>query len=402
MKFAYTARTQAGELQTGSVEAVNREAALNILTGHQLFILTLESLERRRFADTMFGFFNRVRLVDLVVFTRQFATLLEAKIPLSDALKTLARQTRNVILKEAVGELSADIDAGLTLSQALEKHGKIFSEFFVNMVRSAEVTGRMEEVMTFLADYLEKEAVLLSKVRNALIYPVIVVALFIIVAGLMLTTVIPQVKPIFEEAGVQLPFFTKILLLSGDFLLNWWWALIMAVAVLFFLVLDYLETEEGKAVFDQFRVEVPAVGNLFRKLYVARFAEALSVLLKGGVPVAQAIEIAGHTIGNYVYQDLLHEAAEGVRRGELLSQIFEKSQVYFPPLVAQMIAIGETTGRLDDMLSRISRFYSREVDNIVGNLVELIQPALMVSIGVLVGLLFASILLPLYDLAQAF
>ena len=402
MKFAYTARTQAGELQTGSVEAVNREAALNILTGHQLFILTLESLERRRFADTLFGFFNRVRLVDLVVFTRQFATLLEAKIPLSDALKTLARQTRNVILKEAVGELSADIDAGLTLSQALEKHGKIFSEFFVNMVRSAEVTGRMEEVMTFLADYLEKEAVLLSKVRNALIYPVIVVALFIIVAGLMLTTVIPQVKPIFEEAGVQLPFFTKILLLSGDFLLNWWWALIMAVAVLFFLVLDYLETEEGKAVFDQFRVEVPAVGNLFRKLYVARFAEALSVLLKGGVPVAQAIEIAGHTIGNYVYQDLLHEAAEGVRRGELLSQIFEKSQVYFPPLVAQMIAIGETTGRLDDMLSRISRFYSREVDNIVGNLVELIQPALMVSIGVLVGLLFASILLPLYDLAQAF
>ena len=402
MKFAYTARTQAGELQTGSVEAVNREAALNILTGHQLFILTLESLERRRFADTMFGFFNRVRLVDLVVFTRQFATLLEAKIPLSDALKTLARQTRNVILKEAVGELSADIDAGLTLSQALEKHGKIFSEFFVNMVRSAEVTGRMEEVMTFLADYLEKEAVLLSKVRNALIYPVIVVALFIIVAGLMLTTVIPQVKPIFEEAGVQLPFFTKILLLSGDFLLNWWWALIMGVAVLFFLVLDYLETEEGKAVFDQFRVEVPVVGNLFRKLYVARFAEALSVLLKGGVPVAQAIEIAGHTIGNYVYQDLLHEAAEGVRRGELLSQIFEKSQVYFPPLVAQMIAIGETTGRLDDMLSRISRFYSREVDNIVGNLVELIQPALMVSIGVLVGLLFASILLPLYDLAQAF
>lgn len=402
MKFAYTARTQAGELQTGSVEAVNREAALNILTGHQLFILTLESLERRRFADTLFGFFNRVRLVDLVVFTRQFATLLEAKIPLSDALKTLARQTRNVILKEAVGELSADIDAGLTLSQALEKHGKIFSEFFVNMVRSAEVTGRMEEVMTFLADYLEKEAVLLSKVRNALIYPVIVVALFIIVAGLMLTTVIPQVKPIFEEAGVQLPFFTKILLLSGDFLLNWWWALIMAVAVLFFLVLDYLETEEGKAVFDQFRVEVPVIGNLFRKLYVARFAEALSVLLKGGVPVAQAIEIAGHTIGNYVYQDLLHEAAEGVRRGELLSQIFEKSQVYFPPLVAQMIAIGETTGRLDDMLSRISRFYSREVDNIVGNLVELIQPALMVSIGVLVGLLFASILLPLYDLAQAF
>lgn len=402
MKFAYTARTQAGELQTGSVEAVNREAALNILTGHQLFILSIESSERPRIADKLLGFFNRVKFTDLVIFTRQFATLIEAKIPLGDSLKTLQKQTRNVILKETIQEVSADIDAGLALSQALEKHSKIFGEFYVNMVRSAEVTGRMEEVMVFLADYLEKEAALISKVRNALIYPVIVIVLFIVVAGLMLTTVIPQVGPIFEEAGVALPFFTRALLSSGDFLVDWWWALLVVVAIISFIVIDYLETDEGKAVFDEFRVEVPILGNLFRKLYVARFAEAISVLLKGGVPVAQAIEIAGHTIGNFVYQDLLHEVAEGVRRGELMSQIFERNPVHFPPLVAQMIAIGETTGRLDDMLSRISRFYAREVDDIVNNLVELIQPALMISIGLLVGLLFASILLPLYDLAQAF
>ncbi|MDP3947146.1 MAG: type II secretion system F family protein [bacterium] len=402
MKFAYSARTQAGEMQAGSVEAVNREAALNILTGHQLFVLSIESMDRPRMADKLFGFFNRAKLSDLVIFTRQFATLLEAKIPLGDSLKTLEKQTRNAILKETIQEVSSDIDAGLALSQALEKHGKIFGEFYVNMVRSAEVTGRMEEVMTFLADYLEKEAELLSKVRNALIYPIIVVTLFVVVAGLMLTTVIPQVKPIFEESGVDLPFFTKALLVSGDLLLNWWWALLMVIAVIFFLLIDYLETEEGRAVFDELRVKVPVVGNLFRKLYVARFSEALSVLLKGGVPVAQAIEIAGHTIGNYVYQDLLHEVAEGVRRGELMSQIFERSPVYFPPLVAQMISIGESTGRLDDMLSRVSRFYTREVNDIVNNLVELIQPALMIAIGALVGLLFASILLPLYDLAQAF
>lgn len=402
MKFSYTARTQAGELQAGSVEAVNREAALNILTGHQLFVLSIKSLERPKLADKLLGFFNRVKLTDLVVFTRQFATLLEAKIPLGDSLKTLQRQTRNATLKETIQELSANIDAGLALSQALDKHSTIFGEFYVNMVLSAEVTGRMEEVMIFLADYLEKEAALRSKVRNALIYPVIVIALFIVVAGLMLTAVIPQVKPIFEEAGVTLPFFTRALLASGDFLVNWWWALLIAAAILAFIVIDYLQADEGKAVFDEFRIEMPLIGNLFRKLYVARFSEAISVLLKGGVPVAQGIEIAGHTIGNFVYQDLLHEAAEGVRRGELMSQIFERDPVHFPPLVAQMIAIGETTGRLDDMLSRISRFYSREVDDIVNNLVELIQPALMISIGILVGLLFASILLPLYDLAQAF
>lgn len=402
MKFSYLARTQTGELQTGSIEAVNREAALNILTSHQLFVLSFESLERLRLADKLFGFMNRVKMMDLVIFTRQFATLLEAKIPLADSLKTLVRQTRNAILKEAVGELSADIDAGLSLSQALEKHSTLFGEFYVNMVRSAEVTGRMEEVMTYLADYLEKEAVLRSKVRNALIYPAIVIALFIVVAGLMLTTVIPQVQPIFEEAGVALPFFTKLLLGSGDFLVNWWWALLIVVAILFFLVVDYLETEEGKAVKDELLVSLPVLGNLFRKLYVARFSEAISVLLKGGVPVAQAIEVAGHTIGNYVYQDLLHEAAEAVRGGELMSQIFAQNPAHFPPLVSQMIAIGEGTGRLDDMFARIARFHVREVNDIVNNLVELIQPALMISIGLLVGLLFASILLPLYDLAQAF
>jgi type II secretory pathway component PulF len=269
------------------------------------------------------------------------------------------------------------------------------------MVRSAEVTGRIESVMDFLADYLEKEVALISRVRNALIYPVIVIILFIVVAGLMITLVLPQIAPIFQESGVKLPFFTLALISMGSFLLQWWWAFIIIVLLFIFLLLDYFRTPEGKIVYDELSIKLPVLGNLSQKVIMARFAEATSVLIKGGIPITQAIEIASHTIDNAVYKDVLHEAAEKVRAGELMSESLEKSGA-FPALVCQLIAVGEATGRLEDLLSRISAYYTREVDDLVANLVELIQPALIIVIGIFVGLLFASILLPIYNLAQLF
>jgi type IV pilus assembly protein PilC len=402
MKFSYIARTQTGELQFGTVEAVSREYALDILTGHDLFVVSLESLEKPRLFDQVFAFLNRVKRNDLVIFTRQFAVLLQAKVPLADSLKTLEKQTKNVTLKGIVMDISTDIEAGLALSQAIEKHSNVFGEFYVNMVRSAEITGRLEEVMEYLADYLEKEAALVSKVRNALIYPAIVVALFILVAAFLITTVMPKIQPIFAESGVNLPFITRLLIASGAFMVNWWWVLLLGAGVIAFVIVDYLRTEEGKAFFDEFTLKLPFVGSFLSKFYVARLSEAISVLLKGGVPVSQSVEVAAHTIGNFVYQDMLKEASRGIERGELLSQVFEKNPKYFPPLVVQMTAIGENTGKISEMLSHVNRFYSREVDYVVSNLVEFIQPALMIAIGGLVGLLFASILIPLYNLAQAF
>lgn len=402
MKFRYQARNKGGELQVGFVDAANREAAFNILSGNDLYVLSLATAEEKNWYDFLLAPFRRVKRSDLMIFTRQFSTLLGAKVPLSDSLKNLFRQTNHAVLKEVVYELYSDIDAGLSFSQALERQRAVFSEFYINMVKSAEVTGRVEEVMGFLADYLEKEDHLLSRVKNALIYPATVIILFIGVVILLLTVVLPQVQPIFTESKIALPLFTRILLSTGNFLKDWWAAVVAGLVLIIFLLINYAKSPEGKMVLDDVSIKVPILGGLFRKMYVARFAESFSVLIRGGIPVVQAIEISGHTIDNSAYKEVLHEVAESVKRGELLSRSLEKEEDFFPPLVSQMIAVGESTGKLDELLSRIAIFYSRQVEDVVASLVELIQPALILGIGVLAGLLFASILMPLYNLVQTF
>ncbi|MEK7593178.1 MAG: type II secretion system F family protein, partial [Patescibacteria group bacterium] len=397
-----TARTKQGELQTGFVESPSQEMAANILNGHDLFVLSVKSAERKNFFEGAFSFFNRVKIVYLMTFTRQFATLLQSTVPLNDSLVTLHKQTKNPVLKEAIFEISNDVSAGLSLSQALERQSGIFSDFYINMVRSAEITGRMEEVMGFLADYLEKEAVWRSRVRNALIYPAFVLSLFAIVGVFLLTFVFPKLTIVFEETSVKLPLMTKIFLEAGNFLLNWWWAIAIIAVLLITLLIDYLRTGEGKAVLSEIMIKLPVLGDLFKKMHVARFSESLGVLIKGGIPITQAIEVTAHVIGNVIYRDILDEIAEKVKAGELLSNLLRQNEYYFPDLVGQMVAIGENTGRLEQMLEKISDFYSREVENTLDNLTELIQPVLISIIGIFVGLLFASVLIPIYNLTQSF
>ncbi len=402
MKFKYKARSKAGELQVGFVEGIDRNTATNVLMSHGLFVLSIEEATKKQWYDNLLGFFGRVKSKDLMIFSRQFATLLSAKVALNDALLTLQNQTANPTLKEALIEISADIDAGLSLSQAMEKHSDVFSIFYVNMVRSAEVTGRVEEAANYLADYIEKETALISKVKGALMYPIIMVVLFLIVGGIITTVVLPQIGPIFEESGVDLPFVTRMLITSGEFLAAWWWLVVFGIGFVVFVFVDYFKTAEGKVVVDELVLRIPGVATLLKKMHVARFSESLSVLLKGAVPVAQAVEITGQTVGSAAYTDLLRETAADIRRGELLSQSLGKHPEFFPPFVGQMVTVGEKTGRLEEMLSRVSAFYTQEVNIMVSNLVELIQPILMVVIGVLVGGLFASILIPIYNLIQTF
>lgn len=401
MKFGYKARTKEGELQVGNVEAANRDGALSILLSHGLYVLSIEPVVEERWFDRILNFFKKVKLNDLMIFTRQLATLLASQVPLSDSFSNLYKQTTTPVLKEAIAEIAKDIDAGFSFSQALERHPSIFSGFYINMVKSAEVTGRLAEVMDFLADYLEKQAALIAKVKNALTYPAIVVALFLVVVIVMVTVVLPQITPVFEEANVDLPFFTKFLISAGAFVSRWWWAVGIVVGLFVLMVVDYFQTREGRVVFDELSLRLPIVGPMFQKLYIARFAESSRVLIKGGLTIPQAIEISSRTIGNAVYRDLLHEAADQIRKGELLSRTLGRMSE-FPPLVSQLVSIGEQTGRLEQLLAKVNDFYTREVEDIVENLVGLIQPILMVVIGVMVAILFASILLPLYNLAKAF
>jgi type IV pilus assembly protein PilC len=400
MKYRYSARRKSGDLQVGFVEGASRDAAANILTSHELYVLSVEEVKPLSWYRSLTAFFSRVKRKELSIFTRQFATMLEAKISIHDCLNSLYYQTSNPELREAIFQVSEDIDAGLSLSQALEKQDYIFFDFYVNLVQSAEVTGQVEQAMGFLADYLEKEMILTGKVKNALVYPAFVIVLSCIVGAILIGIVFPQITPIFTEADFELPLVTKVFLALGTFVRDWWLGISIFFAAALAIVADYVRGDEGKAVVDDLALELPVLGGLLRKLYVARFAEIASVLVKGGIPIAQAIEIGGHTIGSPRYREVLHEIAEGVRRGELMSQAFGRYEKLFPPIVSQMVTVGEQTGKLDEMFVRIGVFYSREVDSLVSNLVELIQPAVMVVIGAMVGLVFAAVLLPLYNLIQ--
>ena len=235
-----------------------------------------------------------------------------------------------------------------------------------------------------------------------MIYPTIVLSLFLLVVVVMLVTVFPQIEPVFRDSGISLPLATTIFLALGNFILDWWLAIIIILILFVILLADYLTSGEGKLVLNELKIRLPILGELFKKIYVARFTEAISLLIKGGIPLTQSLEIAGHAVQNVAYAEMLHEVAEGVARGELLSSLLAEREYYFPELVSQMIAIGENAGRMEEVLSKISGLYTREVNDLLDNLVELIQPVLIVIIGLFVGLLFASILLPIYNLSRAF
>lgn len=400
MKFKYEAKTKQGETQVGLVEAGSRDGAIQLLTGHDLFVLSVASAESVNIIDRISNFLKRVRRKDMIIFSRQLATLLQAQLPLNNALKILHDQSTNLLLKDAVLQVTEDIDAGLSFSQAMERQENVFPDYYIEMVRAAEVTGNLNEIASFLADYTEKEGVLASKASSALIYPGIVIGLFIIVAFILVTFVYPSIGSVFAQNGVKLPWYTQILLSTGNFLSKWWPVVIVGVIVLGLVIGDYFGTTEGKALLDEAKIRLPIAKKVYLPVIIARFGNSAALLVHGGIPIAQALEIIGHMVGNVLYRDVVHNIAEDVRQGSLLSQSIAKYPQFFPELVSQMVAVGETTGKVEEMLSRLSNIYTREADEVTNNLVDLIQPALMIGMGIMVGLLFASILVPIYSLTS--
>lgn len=399
MKFKYQAKTREGENQVGVVNAPSKETATSILAGHNLFILSIEEANKVLWYEKLLNYFsNSFKTKELVIFIRQLAILLESRVPLNTSLKTLHAQTANPVLKEAVYQIFEDVDSGLPFSQAIERQPEIFSSFFSSMIRSAEITGNIENVMGFLADHLEREYSLKQKVQSAMIYPIVLLVLFLVVSFILVIFVIPQMSSIFADSNVQLPVFTLILIGISTFISQWWPILLTALFGVFLMLIDYLRTPEGKAMKDQLKVVTPIVKNIYLPIIITRIANSASMLLKGGVPVVQSMEILADTSDNIVYSEIMHQAANDVRQGESLSSSIGKYPQYFPFLVTQMLVVGEAAGQLEQTFTRISSFYGREADAAINNIVELIQPVLIVGVGILVGLLFASILLPVYQL----
>lgn len=400
MIFHYKAKTKEGNPEESNIEAPNVDLAISSLQRHGLVILDIKAQEDVAFLNRLFAW-RGVKTKEVVFLSRQIATLFEAKVSALASFKLLAAEAETPHLRKVLTQIGDDLNSGILISEALSKHPEVFSDFYVNMVRSGEESGRLAEVFNYLAAYLERSYALTSKAKNALIYPAFIIFSFIVVMILMLVYVIPKLSTIIKDMGQDIPIYTKIVLGFSDFLVNYGVLFLIIFAVLVYMVVRYLRTEAGKLSLSQAELSIPYVRDLYQKLYLSRIADNLSTLLTSGVSMVRAIEVTSDVIGNAVYKKILKDAGEGVKSGTPMSAVMYKYPE-IPTIMIQMLKVGEETGKLGFILDNLSRFYQREVYNAVDTLVGLIEPLMIVFLGLGVGFLLTSVLVPIYNLASAF
>lgn len=400
MVFEYHAKTNSGEMRSGTVDAFDEQSAAEALRKYDLIVISIAPAGKG--LNINLSLFNRVKQKELVVFSRQLATLMEAKVPLVESLRTLVKQSKNQYFKDVIFHIANEINGGTAFSTALKKYPRVFSEFYVSMAESGEVSGKLQETLTYLADYLENNFDLMKKVKGAMMYPAFLIFGLILVGILMLVFVIPNLTSMLLESGQELPLATKILVALSNFMVSYWW---IAVPGLFGsvigLFLSVTRTKKGKEIWDKVVIYVPAFGGILRNVYMSRLATNLGVLITSGIPLVKAMEIVGNIVGNTEYKKLIYLAADKVKAGETISSVFAKSNL-IPPLANSIISIGERTGRLDLVLKNIGRSYQRDVDAVIEGITKLIEPILMVIMGIAVAVLVAAILMPIYKMTQAY
>lgn len=402
--FAYEARAvDTGIKQIGTVEAGSHEAAIETLQRHNLIITKLEDLTARTLLEREipFPFLNRISKKDTVMFSRQLAVLFGAHVPLVESLRTLAEQSVNPKMRRMIQEIGSDVDGGLTFSQALAKYPVVFSLLYVSVVHSGEVSGKLQEVLEYLAKNMEREYHLTGKIRGALMYPALVTTVFFVVLAVMAVFIIPKLTEVLEESGQDLPLLTRVIIGMTDYFRRFVWVIILGAGGLLFGFFRYISTKEGKELYDRLLLRFPMIGELAKNLYCSRMSDNLGTLIASGLPITQAIEVTADVVGNSAFRMVLSEALAAVRRGEAIHGILRLHPDIVPLMVSQMTAVGERTGQLDAMLAHVARFYQQEVDSAVDNLVSLIEPLLIVVLGLGVAALVIAILLPIYNLSEA-
>ena len=397
--FKYRAFTKEKRTIAGMVEAPSEDMAVDILRDKELEIISL--VEKRSGSGKFNIVLDRVKTKDIVMFSRQFSVLIGASVALVQSLKLLADQTKNVKFKGIIGEIADEVDGGAKLSDSLAKRPKVFSDFYVNVVRSGETSGKLDEVLTYLADELEKDYDMTSKIKGAMIYPAFVLSGLTVVGAVMMIFVVPKLTAVIAEGGGELPLATKIVIFISDFLAGYY--LLVGFMIVVFIVgfRFFLRIPMGKKIVDIVLLRLPIFGKLFQKIYLVRFTRSLQTLLKGGVNITKGLAITAEVVANAMYREIIVETKKEVEDGNSITSAMEKSP-YVPVMVSQMIGIGEKTGRLDIILESITNFYSREIDNTIANLMTLMEPIIMVIMGVGVGTMVAAIIMPMYSLSSQF
>lgn len=393
--YHYTAKDKNGHTVMGMLEGASESEVAEILHKKDLVVISIEQTKRKatRHKDKV------VKSDDLVIFSRQLATMIDAGIPLVQSLGILGEQIENRDLKKVVITVRQDIEAGMNFCDALSKHPKVFSELFINMARAGEASGMLDEVLDRLASYLEKTSALNRKIRSSLVYPAVVVTMAAIITAVLLLKVVPTFKGIFEILGGQLPLPTRILIGVSDLLRKFSPILLGLLLLCSFLFKKYIGTEKGRHNFDAQKLKTPILGPLFLKVALAKFSRTFSTLVKSGVSVLSALDIVAKTSGNKVVEETIGNCRTAVRNGEPISQPLSKSNV-FPPMVCRMISVGEQTGQLEKMLSKIADFYDEQVDAAVAGLTSMIEPLVIAFLGMVIGGIVISLFMPIFKITE--
>ena len=400
-QFLYEAKDRNGQFSKGSIDAYSEDLAVETLQERGLVILSLVPAKKDFFTSDITTFFSKPNRKDVVVFTRQLSTIIGADIPLIEGLETIAVQSEKTSFALVVKEIADSIRGGSSLSGSVAKSPKIFDDFYVSLIKAGEVSGRLEETLLYLADYLERNQNLKSKIRGAMTYPLFIISALIVVGTVMMTTVLPKLLAIFTDAGVQdIPLVTRFLILITNFMTHYFvFILIIFIFIVWFLG-QYIKTDVGRYQWDRLKINFPRIGLIARNIYLARIAETLATLTKSGVPILESLKITSEISGNSIFRDILMEARENVRNGGSISAVLAKYKE-IPRLVSAMLAIGEKTGKTDFMLQNLFKYYNAEADRDIQNLAVLIEPVLLLLLGLGAGILVAGILLPIFSLVGA-
>ncbi|MBP7146979.1 MAG: type II secretion system F family protein [Acidobacteria bacterium] len=392
--YTWKGRTRTGEVREGVVEASNRDAAVAVLRRQGVMMPTVAEKGRELAVPRVRG---GVKRKDIAIFTRQFSVMIDAGLPLVQCLEILASQQANKVFQGVLNEVRANVEAGATLADSMRKHPRVFDDLYCNMVAAGEAGGILDTILQRLSLYIEKIVKLRAAVRGALIYPVAVICIAMIVVWVILTWVIPVFADLFTGLGAQLPLPTRITIALSHFMRRWWWLMVAGVIGGVIGLKQYYKTEKGRRVIDGAMLKFPVIGMLLRKIAVARFCRTLATLTSSGVPILDGLEITARTAGNSIVEDAIRSVRNSVEQGKTISDPLRETKV-FPNMVVQMIAVGEQTGALDTMLSKIADFYEDEVDEATQNLLSLLEPLMIVFLGTIIGAIVISMYLPMFSL----